>query len=135
MEKYRKKERMARSIWEGGEFRTEDGTNAVKAVFSGQSPFEYPKSPNLIKQCLQMVGSGATLVLDSFAGSGTTAEAVLRLNKEDGGKRRFILVEMENYADSITAERGEAGDERCANCKRSSFKSWFGRHLHLLHPW
>jgi len=45
------------------------------------------------------------LVLDSFAGSGTTAHAVLALNKEDGGNRKFILVECEDYADSITAER------------------------------
>lgn len=45
------------------------------------------------------------IILDSFAGSGTTAHAVLALNKEDGGNRRFILVECEDYADSITAER------------------------------
>jgi adenine-specific DNA-methyltransferase len=45
------------------------------------------------------------LVLDSFGGSGTTAHAVLALNKEDGGHRKFILVECEDYADSITAER------------------------------
>ena len=45
------------------------------------------------------------IVLDSFSGSGTTAHAVLDLNKEDGGNRKFILVEMENYADTITAER------------------------------
>ena len=45
------------------------------------------------------------LVLDSFAGSGTTAQAVLALNKEDGGNRKFILVECEDYADTITAER------------------------------
>ncbi|MBI4829057.1 MAG: hypothetical protein HY804_09665 [Nitrospinae bacterium] len=45
------------------------------------------------------------IILDSFAGSGTTAHAVLALNKEDGGNRRFILVECEDYADSVTAER------------------------------
>lgn len=45
------------------------------------------------------------MVLDSFAGSGTTAQAVLSLNKEDGGNRKFILIECEDYADSITAER------------------------------
>lgn len=44
-------------------------------------------------------------ILDSFAGSGTTAHAVLNLNKSDGGNRKFILVEMENYAETITAER------------------------------
>ena len=50
-------------------------------------------------------GSQDSIILDSFAGSGTTAHAVLALNKEDGGNRKFILVECEDYADSITAER------------------------------
>ena len=45
------------------------------------------------------------IILDSFAGSGTTAHAVLKLNTQDGGNRRFILIEMEDYADTITAER------------------------------
>ena len=45
------------------------------------------------------------IILDSFAGSGTTAHAVLALNKEDGGNRKFILIECEDYADTITAER------------------------------
>ena len=46
-----------------------------------------------------------SIVLDSFAGSGTTAHAVLNLNAQDGGNRKFILVEMEDYAETITAER------------------------------
>ena len=52
-----------------------------------------------------MIDDTNALVLDSFAGSGTTAHAVLNMNRQDGGNRRFILVEMEDYADSITAER------------------------------
>ena len=66
--------------------------------------FDYPKPYELISFLLSMVTEGTDIVLDSFAGSGTTAHAVLSLNK-DGGKRRFILVEMENYASTITAER------------------------------
>jgi adenine-specific DNA-methyltransferase len=54
---------------------------------------------------LQIGTDKDSIVLDSFAGSGTTAHAVLNLNKEDGGNRRFILVEMEDYAETITAER------------------------------
>ena len=54
---------------------------------------------------LQLIGEPDAIVLDSFAGSGTTAHAVLAANKRDGGERRFILVEMEDYADSLTAER------------------------------
>ena len=52
-----------------------------------------------------MISDPDVIVLDSFAGSGTTAHAVLNMNKMDGGHRKFILVEMENYADTITAER------------------------------
>ena len=67
--------------------------------------FANPKPHTLLKRILQ-IGTGLNdLVLDSFAGSGTTAHAVLALNREDGGNRRFILVECEDYADSITAER------------------------------
>ncbi len=52
-----------------------------------------------------MASGSASTVLDSFAGSGTTAQAILEANKEDGGQRRFILVEMEEYANELTAER------------------------------
>ncbi len=70
--------------------------------------FVYPKPVELIRQLIQAVtlkSKENDIVLDSFAGSGTTAHAVLDLNKEDGGNRKFILVEMEDYADKITAER------------------------------
>lgn len=72
---------------------------------AGRVPFETPKPTKLIKRLLQIATKKDDLVLDSFAGSGTTAHAVLDLNKEDGGNRKFVLVEMENYANSITAER------------------------------
>ena len=68
--------------------------------------FPYPKSVALITDLVRIGAPGPQdIVLDSFAGSGTTAHAVLALNREDGGNRRFILVECEGYADSITAER------------------------------
>ena len=68
--------------------------------------FPYPKSVALITDLLRIGAPGPKdIVLDSFAGSGTTAHAVLALNREDEGNRRFILAECEEYADSITAER------------------------------
>ena len=67
--------------------------------------FPTPKPVDLVKVLIRAVASNNDIVLDSFAGSGTTAHAVLALNKEDGGNRKFILVECEPYADSITAER------------------------------
>ena len=54
---------------------------------------------------MQIATDENSIILDSFAGSGTTAHAVLNLNKNDGGNRKFILVEMEDYAETITAER------------------------------
>ena len=65
----------------------------------------FPKSVKLIQTFIEQSTSDGEIVLDSFAGSGTTAHAVLNMNKADGGNRKFILVEMEGYADSITAER------------------------------
>lgn len=69
--------------------------------------FEYAKPSSLIEFLSKMAfwEDKTITILDSFAGSGTTAHAVLNLNKKDGGNRKFILVEMEDYADSITAER------------------------------
>ena len=67
--------------------------------------FKTPKPTKFLEKILQMFSPDNLIVLDSFAGSGTTAHAVLNMNKADGGNRKFILVEMEDYADSITAER------------------------------
>lgn len=68
-------------------------------------PFSTPKPHLLIERILRIASNPDAVILDSFAGSGTTAHAVLNMNKADGGQRHFILVEMEDYADSITAER------------------------------
>ena len=93
-----------KSIWIGGEFSTDSGKRAVKAaVFN--SKFDFPKSVELIGRCIQMATAKNAIILDSFAGSGTTAHAVLKLNAQDGGNRRFILCEMMDYAETITAER------------------------------
>ena len=67
--------------------------------------FDFPKPVQLIQYLLGFYSKEDSIILDSFAGSGTTAHAVLNMNKADGGHRKFILVEMMDYADSITAER------------------------------
>ncbi len=64
-----------------------------------------PKPVALIERILELASEPHSIVLDSFAGSGTTAHAVLAANKKDGGERKFILVECEDYADKLTAER------------------------------
>ena len=68
-------------------------------------PFSNPKPSTLLRKIFHIGAGPDAIILDSFAGSGTTAEAVLALNKEDGGNRRFILVECQDYADTTTAER------------------------------
>lgn len=80
----------------------------LKRIFSELTTselFATPKPTKLLSKILKVVGNRSAIVLDSFAGSATTAHAVLEANKRDGGSRRFILVEMEDYADKLTAER------------------------------
>lgn len=84
---------------------TQHGTNEVKLMFGDGKTFDFPKPSDLIAKFLQGFTESDSLVLDSFAGSGTTAHAVLKLNAQDGGNRRFILCEMMDYAETITAER------------------------------
>lgn len=93
-----------KSFWSGTEFSAETGTLEVKAIL-GKGVFDTPKPVGIIDYCLQQATSRNSIVLDSFAGSATTAHAVLNMNKADGGNRKFILIEMMDYADSITAER------------------------------
>ena len=88
---------------------TDEGTRQLQSVLqTNVVAFNNPKPTKLIQNLIRIaegLSRKDSLILDSFAGSGTTAQAVLTLNKEDGGARRFILVECEDYADKITAER------------------------------
>ncbi|MCH7412295.1 site-specific DNA-methyltransferase [Belliella sp. R4-6] len=72
---------------------------------SSKNVFQTPKPSKFIDKIIKVCCGKSDIILDSFAGSGTTAHAVLNLNKQDGGNRKFILVEMEDYANEITAER------------------------------
>jgi adenine-specific DNA-methyltransferase len=87
---------------------TRNAKQELSAIMTGeanQDLFITPKPSKLIKRILQIASDENSIVLDSFAGSGTTAHAVLDLNREDKGTRKFILVECEDYTDKITAER------------------------------
>ncbi|MEN9600339.1 MAG: hypothetical protein RL596_2663 [Bacteroidota bacterium] len=85
---------------------TQDAKKEIKAIFPESGlPFDTPKSLQLIERVIGLNSDTEMTILDSFAGSGTTAHAVLNLNKQDGGNRKFILIEMEDYANTITAER------------------------------
>lgn len=100
----------------------EDATEELRRIFPerGRAPFDYPKPTSLVEYLVRAAthADRDSVVLDSFAGSGTTAHAVLRLNRADGGRRRFVLVELEPaIARGVTAERvrrvceGHAGAE------------------------
>ena len=82
----------------------ESAKKVLKDIF-GADIFDYPKPYSLVEFLLKIGSKEDSIILDSFAGSGTTAHAVLNLNKEDSGNRKFICIEMEDYAETITAER------------------------------
>ncbi len=84
---------------------TNEVASTILTTIFGKKVFDFPKPATLISYLINFVCDTDDIILDSFAGSGTTAHAVLNLNKRDGGNRKFILVEMEDYAESITAER------------------------------
>ena len=94
------------TLWFAADVSTnEKANNELKLIFPEDIPFATPKPHELIEQILRIATDKDSIVLDSFAGSGTTAHAVLKMNKEDGGNRKFILIEMMDYADTVTAER------------------------------
>ena len=84
---------------------TNEVASTLLTTIFGEKTFDFPKPVTLISYLANFINNKDAIILDSFAGSGTTAHAVLNLNKKDGGNRKFILVEMEDYAENITAER------------------------------
>ena len=116
------------TIW----LRDEVGDNQearqeLKEIFTDVDfPFETPKPVRLIKRIIDISTDKNSIIIDSFAGSGTTAHAVFDLNKEDGGKRQFILVETEDYADKITAERVRRVIKGVKNSKDEKLKKGLG---------
>lgn len=99
--------RAPETIWFGQDVgTTREANKTLKDIFYDEEvTFDTPKPVKLIERILQITTDKDSIILDSFAGSGTTAHAVLNFNKRDGGSRKFILIEMEDYAETITAER------------------------------
>ena len=103
-QKERKLTQTAKTTWINKNFHSITGTRELTDIL-GKSIFDFPKPEMLVRQIMEIGSNDDDIILDSFAGSGTTAHAVLNLNKQDGGNRKFILIEMEDYANTITAER------------------------------
>ena len=93
------------TIWKYTEVgHSQDAAQKLKKLFDGKSYFDYPKSVDLIKRCIQLYTTSNDVILDFFSGSATTAHAVMQLNAEDGGNRKFIMVQLPELCD----EKSEA---------------------------
>ena len=113
------------SVIEGIDSRR--GANEIRSIFPDHPGiFKNPKPSTLIRELVSFATDSESIVLDSFAGSGTTAHAVLAQNKEDGGNRRFILVECEDYADTVTAERVRRVIKGVPGAKDDALKAGLG---------
>jgi adenine-specific DNA-methyltransferase len=114
----------ASSFW--SEFRSQSGARDVDDIL-GERVFAFPKPVQLVQRIIDYCAPPNSIILDSFAGSGTTAHAVLRQNSQDGGNRKFILVEMdERIARGVTAERVRRVAEGYSNAKGESVEGLGG---------
>jgi adenine-specific DNA-methyltransferase len=98
-EKNRKDTTKAKSIWDEKEMRTENGTIAIRKLF-GETVMDHPKPVELVKKCLLLGTSSDDVTIDFFSGSSTTAHAILEQNEEDGGNRKFIMVQLPEKTDN-----------------------------------
>lgn len=106
-EKYYEHEKgqVVKTHWDKKDYHAiHNGTKVLEKIV-GKGMFSYPKSIHLVEDIMRLILPKNGVVLDFFAGSGTTGHAVINLNHEDGGKRRFILCEQMEYADTVTAVR------------------------------
>ena len=97
------------SIIEAKIGRTELGSLEIKNIFNGNKYFDYPKSSDFVKHFIKMQKETDALIMDFFSGSGTTAHAVMQLNAEDGGNRRYICVQLPEECDPKKSEAAKAG--------------------------
>ena len=103
VQKMRHNEKIIRSLLLDKAFSSRRGTAEVEVIF-GAKYFSFPKPVELIKQFIQIATNDNDIILDFFSGSATTAHAVMQLNAEDGGNRRFIMVQLPE----VTDEKSEA---------------------------
>ncbi len=105
----------------------QEAKKEIRTVFADKDDiFATPKPTRLLQRILQIATDKDSLILDSFAGSGTTGHAVMKQNAEDGGTRRFILVETEDYADTTTAERIRRCIKGVPTAKDEALKKGYG---------
>ncbi len=126
--------RKLKTIWFHKDFHTEKGQKVIDELV-GKNKFRSPKPPGLIRTIVDLVTSqdSTDIVLDFFAGSGTTAQAVLELNQADGGHRQFILCEQLDYVESVTMTRVGKIAESCQSsfiyCELASANAAFAARI------
>ena len=97
--------RKPRTVWSDSRYdASSNGIMLLRSVL-GKNEFSYPKSLYAVMDIIKILSDKNDRILDFFAGSGTTAHAVLELNKEDGGNRQFIMCEQMNYVETVTSKR------------------------------
>jgi len=98
---------LPRTWWEKAEYSARDnGTRLLRDMLGRSQPFDFPKAIAAVEDCLRVCAlQDDEVALDFFAGSGTSGHAVINLNREDGGRRKFILVEMGDYFDTVLLPR------------------------------
>ncbi|NQV47346.1 MAG: hypothetical protein HQ504_06130 [Rhodospirillaceae bacterium] len=96
-----------KTVWTGGEFDAGNYGNTLLIDILGDKKFDFPKSINLVKRCIYLstASDQSPVILDYFAGSGTTGHAVITLNRQDSGHRKYILVEQGEYFETVTKPR------------------------------
>lgn len=122
------------TIWKYGEVgHSQDASKALKELFDNKMVFDYPKTVELIKRCIELYSRNDSIILDFFSGSATTAHAVMQLNAEDCGNRKYILVQLPEKTDpkSVAFKEGyknicELGQERIRRASKKIIKDSYG---------
>ena len=98
---------LPKTWWDNNQYSSAHGTMQINKLFGSKKDFDFPKSVGLVKDCLISSVNGSTDagVLDYFAGSGTTGHAVINLNRDDGGARKYILVEIGHHFETVLLPR------------------------------
>jgi adenine-specific DNA-methyltransferase len=98
-------QQVLKNVWIQKKYQSEfNGTNLLKDIIKNNN-FDYPKSLYAVEDIIKLVASSGDLTIDYFAGSGTTAHAVINLNRQDNGNRKYILVEQGDYFDTVLKPR------------------------------
>ena len=110
------------TIWKHSEVgHNQEGKKEVNDLFPEATVFETPKPVRLIKRILQLATDTNSLILDFFAGSSTTAHAVMQINAEDGGNRRYIMVQLPEACD-LASEASKAGYKNIAEISKERIR-------------